>query len=130
MRRAVERKPTKKGLDPTGIEEIDRLATLSPCTIQDYITGVSSYVRRGSSLKPSTKKAAQIRLSNALARSLADELSARFPILQDKLVTNEQKVAGGLRTVNADVSESHILDGLRLAVELKPINLAVGRAIW
>jgi hypothetical protein len=35
-----------------------------------------------------------------------------------------------LRTANADVSESHQLDGLRLAVELKPINLAVGRAIW
>lgn len=26
--------------------------------------------------------------------------------------------------------EVHELDGLRLAVELKPINLAVGRAIW
>jgi hypothetical protein len=35
-----------------------------------------------------------------------------------------------LRTVNADVSEIHALDGLRLAVELKPVNLAVGRAIW
>lgn len=32
--------------------------------------------------------------------------------------------------MKADVSESHELDGLRLAVELKPINLAVGRAIW
>jgi hypothetical protein len=32
--------------------------------------------------------------------------------------------------VNADVSETHRLDGLRLAVEIKPVNLAVGRAIW
>ena len=28
------------------------------------------------------------------------------------------------------MSESHQLDGLRLAVEIKPVNLAVGRAIW
>ena len=28
------------------------------------------------------------------------------------------------------MTHSHPLDGLRLAVELKPINLAVGRAIW
>jgi hypothetical protein len=32
--------------------------------------------------------------------------------------------------VKADVSETHELDGLRLAVEIKPVNLAVGRAIW
>jgi hypothetical protein len=32
--------------------------------------------------------------------------------------------------VNADVSEIHPIDGLRLAIELKPVNLAVGRAIW
>ena len=79
---------------------------------------------------PARKKAGQIRLSNALARALADDLSAQLPKLKGKLVTQEQKVAGGLRTQNADVSESHYLDGLRLAVELKPINLAVGRAIW
>lgn len=30
----------------------------------------------------------------------------------------------------ADASEAHPLDGLRLAVEIKPVNLAVGRAIW
>ena len=35
-----------------------------------------------------------------------------------------------MRTVNADVADSHELDGLRLAIELKPVNLAVGRAIW
>lgn len=51
-------------------------------------------------------------------------------MLAGRLHTEEQKVAGGLRTANADVSESHPLDGLRLAVELKPINLAVGRALW
>jgi len=115
---------------PTGVEEIDRLGRLDRCTIQDYIVGVSAYVRRQSALGAGAKKASQIRLSNALARALADELEGRLPALKGRIVTDEQKVAGGLRTANADVSESHRLDGLRLAVELKPINLAVGRAIW
>jgi hypothetical protein len=110
--------------------EIDRLASLSPINIQDYVSGVSAYVRQQSTLSKGPKKAAQIRLSNALARSLADGLAAKLPHLRATLVTDEQKVAGGLRTANADVSEGHYLDGLRLAVELKPINLAVGRAIW
>jgi hypothetical protein len=42
----------------------------------------------------------------------------------------EREVAGALRTVKADVSESNPLDGLRLAIEIKPVNVAVGRAIW
>lgn len=115
---------------PTGVTEIDRLSELSQCTIEDYIIGVSAYVRHQSALDASRKKASQIRLSNALARSLAYEIEKRLPNLKGRIVTEEQKVAGGLRTANADVSESHQLDGLRLAVELKPINLAVGRAIW
>ena len=125
-----KRSKKKKELAPTGIEEIDSLAALPVCSIDNYLAGVSAYVRRGSTLAASPKKAAQIRLSKALARALAEELSVRLPHLKNRLVTDERKVAGGLRTVNADVSESHELDGLRLAVELKPINLAVGRAIW
>jgi hypothetical protein len=120
----------KKGLPPTGIEEIDRLADLAPCTIADYVRAASAYVQKQSSLTAGPKKASQIRLSTALARSLEGELVARIPELRGRLKTHEEKVAGGLRTANADVSESHRLDGLRLAVELKPINLAVGRAIW
>ena len=120
----------KKNPDPTGITEIDRLADLGAPTIDDYVAGVSAYVRGVGVLPDGPKKAAQIRLSNALARALETELVARLPELKGRLTTHEQKVAGGLRTTNADVSESHYLDGLRLAVELKPINLAVGRAIW
>jgi hypothetical protein len=116
--------------EPTGIADIDRLAGLKPCTIQDYITGVSAYVRGQSTLAEGPKKAGQIRLSNALARALADEVGNHFPKLKGRLVTEERKVAGGLRTQKADVSESHPLDGVRFAVEIKPINLAVGRAIW
>jgi hypothetical protein len=124
------KKRPKKNPPPTGIDEIDRLATLTSCTIHDYVSGASAYVRLVSKLAAGPKKAAQIRLSNALARALAGELSSRLPQLRGKLVTEERRIAGGLRTAKADVSESHDLDGLRLAVELKPINLAVGRAIW
>ncbi len=45
-------------------------------------------------------------------------------------MAGERKVSGALSEPQVDVSEMHPLDGLRLAVELKPINLAVGRAIW
>ena len=130
MKRTATVRSKTREVGPTGLNEVDRLSTLSPCTIRDYIAGVSAYVRKSSGLKPGPKKAAQIRLSSALARALADDLSERIPKLRERLVTHEQKVAGGLRTANADVSESHPLDGLRLAVELKPVNLAVGRAIW
>jgi len=64
-----------------------------------------------------------------LGRTLADELKIRLPQVHD-LAVGECKVSGGLRTVNADVAEIHPIDGLRLAIELKPVNLAVGRAIW
>jgi hypothetical protein len=125
-----KRSKLRKEAAPTGLAEIDRLANLTPCRIDDYINGVSAYVRQQSSLGDGPKKASQIRLSNALARALADELVGQLPSLAGRLVTEERKIAGGLRTAKADVSESHELDGLRLAVEIKPINLAVGRAIW
>jgi hypothetical protein len=44
------KKRKKKTVSPTGVAEIDRLATLSPCPIQDYLIGVSAYVRRSSTL--------------------------------------------------------------------------------
>jgi hypothetical protein len=64
-----------------------------------------------------------------LGRALADQLRERLPQFKYGIV-GEQKVSGALRSVNADVSEIHPIDGLRLAIELKPVNLAVGRAIW
>lgn len=119
----------KKDVGPTGIEAIDRLATLDPCAITDYIVAVSAYVREQRALTAGPKKAAQIRLSHALGRALLHELRGKLPNLRGAIV-GERRVAGALRTTNADVSEIHELDGLRLAVELKPVNLAVGRAIW
>jgi hypothetical protein len=44
------KKRKKKTVGPTGVAEIDRLATLSPCPIQYYLIGVSAYVRRSSTL--------------------------------------------------------------------------------
>ena len=115
---------------PTGIASVDRLVGLADeaCTIEAYVAAASEYVRRSGELSLGPKKAAQIRLSNALGRALVVALSKRLPKL--RAVSGERKVSGALRTVNADVSEIHELDGLRLAVEIKPVNLAVGRAIW
>lgn len=42
----------------------------------------------------------------------------------------ERQVGGGLRSVQADVSEMTPTDGLTLANEIKPVHLAIGRAIW
>lgn len=117
-------------LQPTGVKEIDALAERRAISLTEYVAAASAYVRQQSSLSPGPKKSSQIRLSNALARVLSNELEAKLPKLAGRIVTEERKVAGGLRTANADLSESHDLDGLRLAVEIKPINLAVGRAIW
>jgi hypothetical protein len=122
-------KPRKaKPLVPTGIPEIDSLHDKATCQISDYITAVSAYVRSSGDLTAGQKKSAQIRLSNALGRALIGDLQKQVPQLNG--FVGERKVSGALRSGNADVTEVHELDGLRLAVELKPVNLAVGRAIW
>lgn len=48
----------------------------------------------------------------------------------ERVVAGEREVGGALRSVKADVSEVSATDGLTLAVEIKPVHLAVGRAIW
>ena len=114
--------------DPTGLSQVDRLATLDPPTIEDYIEAVSQYVRERDTIAAGPAKAAQIRLSAALALALVADLKKRVPELEAQ--AGERNVSGALRIVKADVSEIHRLDGLRLAIEIKPVNLAVGRAIW
>lgn len=76
------------------------------------------------------KKVAQIRLSNALANALLGELRASIPSLTPHAAAGEIWVTGALRSAQVDLVEFHPQDGLRLAVELKPVNLAAGRAIW
>ena len=111
-----------------GLQLVDRLHTIERVTLDDYIRGVSEYVCQSQTIDAGPKKAAQVRLSGALGRALLFELQGAIPVLNAH--AGERTVAGALRTVKADVSELHELDGLRLAVEIKPINLAVGRAIW
>src|SRR5581483_3572357 len=129
--KTAKRTASKKLPKPTSIELVDSLSACPDegCTIHAYVRAAAEYVRRSGELTDGQKKAAQIRLSNALARAFVLEMKTKLPEASD-LIAGERKVAGALRTVNADVSQMHDLDGLRLAVELKPVNLAVGRAIW
>ena len=118
------------GPAPTGLPLVDGLADHVAPSIEDYVAAASEYVRRARSLLDSQKKAAQIRLSAALGRALLAELRAQLPSIGPGAIAAERDVSGALRTAKVDVSEMHHLDGLRLAIELKPVNLAVGRAIW
>lgn len=91
---------------------------------------------------PSKGKVAQIRLSAALGRALLHDLRDRIDVMnrgrprQEKIAAfrsafaGERKVGGGLRAVNADLSEMTAENGLTLAIEIKPVHLALGRAIW
>jgi hypothetical protein len=91
---------------------------------------------------PSKGKVAQIRLSAALGRALLHDLRVRIDILnrgrpkKERMTAfrsafaGERKVGGGLRAVNADLSEMTAENGLTLAIEIKPVHLALGRAIW
>ncbi|MGH3302530.1 MAG: hypothetical protein ACRDOK_12760 [Streptosporangiaceae bacterium] len=117
-----------KKITVTGLALVDALAANEAPGMQDYISAVSEYVLTAKSLPRGGPKKAQIALGTGLGRVLAGELAARTPRM--KLHSGERTVAGALRPARADVSESHDLDGLRLAVEIKPVNLAVGRALW
>lgn len=91
---------------------------------------------------PSKGKVAQIRLSAALGRTLLNDLRLELERLNEGLppkervdafahaFAGERRVGGGLRSVNADLSEVTTENGLTLAVEIKPVHLAVGRAMW
>lgn len=132
---AAKRSPAKnaaarKPVPPTGLELVDALDDKRPVLLTDYVAAVSQYVKRQATLGVGPRKAAQIRLSNGLAEALLAELRNRVPSLSQNARAGEQRVSGALRVAQVDLLEFHPLDGLRLAVELKPVNLAVGRAIW
>jgi hypothetical protein len=111
-----------------GLPLVDRLVHLGQCALEDYLAGASEYIRESGRLTVGQKKAAQIRLSWALGQALLRRLRERLPL--PHATAGEREVSGALRVARADVCELHPLDGLRLAVEIKPVNLAVGRAIW
>jgi hypothetical protein len=112
-----------------GVPAVDAFVLNPKPTMQDYVAASSAYVLASPGLADGPKKAAQIRLSSGLGRILKADLAPKLPPTAD-LFAGEREVSGALRSVNADLSELHELDGLRLAVEMKPVNLAVGRAIW
>src|SRR4051812_15488311 len=128
---AAKQNKADKEVAACGLPLVDALAGLARVRLQDYVAAVSQYVLRSSSvggeqeISAGQKKAAQIRLSNGLARALAADLNEINPQIAD-IYAGERDVAGALRVARADVSESHVLDGLRLAIEIKPVNLAVG----
>ena len=126
----MAKKAKAKGLKPlhSGYAALDALAVAAGPTLQDYVDAVSDYVLNAKAMSDSVRKRAQIALSGGLGRAVRGELVARVPSMKPH--AGERNVAGALRFARADVSESHELDGLRLAIEIKPINLAVGRAIW
>ena len=114
---------------PTGLHLVDGLATLSSPTIGDYCAASAEYISSATTVGPEKRKAAQIRLSAGLAEATVASLRSKGLGLA-VAVAGERTVGGGLRSVKADVSEFTEIDGLKLAVEIKPVHLAVGRAIW
>jgi hypothetical protein len=137
------------------VPELDRVFGLAEPTIDDYVKAASAYVVHGRKLPSSgnseskSAKAAQSQLSKVLGRVLAAEVKVAHRAVVVKefgeavlelpakkrphLLTpkgGETSVAGGLRTTQSDVTESHRLDGIRLAIEIKPSYRAVGRSIW
>jgi hypothetical protein len=115
--------------DETGLALVDALSTHARPTIHDYCVASAEYIREATALGSSRGKAAQLRLSNALARVCLFDLRDLGLDLTNA-VAGERMVGGGLRTAKADVSEVTAMDGVTLAVEIKPVHLAVGRAIW
>jgi hypothetical protein len=125
-----------------GFPELDRISDQRDPSIEDYCRASAEYVRHADDLDAAKKKTAQIRLSSALARTLLRDLRQEItalnrarPLAQqvrafEHARAGERRVGGGLRPVNADVSEVTDEHGLTLAVEIKPAHLAVGRAIW
>lgn len=103
--------------------------TSQRAALQDFVDAASTYVMNAASLSASDMKRHQIALSRILGHALKTDLviaNARMADIQ----VGEIDVYGALRKGQADLVEFHMGDGIRFAAELKPINLAVGRAIW
>lgn len=98
-------------------------------TLSDFTHAASLYVLQSRSLNDSEKKTYQIALSQALGHAFRHDLINVNENMKAVQV-GEIEVFGALRKCKADLVEFHEGDGIRFAAELKPVNLAVGRAIW
>lgn len=115
--------------ESTGLALVDGIRQRDRPTIEDYAAAAAEYIRAASSITPGAGKAAQVRLSRGLANVTLLDLRDRGLGLP-QAVAGERNVGGALRSAQADLSEVTHLDGLTLALEIKPVHLAVGRAIW
>lgn len=115
--------------DSTGLALVDQFGDIATPTIEDYCAAAAQYIRQASQIGSAQGKTVQIRLSNGLSNVTLASLRAKGLSLEGA-VAGERTVGGGLRSVKADVSEITETDGLKLAVEIKPVHLAVGRAVW
>ncbi len=113
---------------PSGVPLVDALVAAPSPTVQEYVAAVSAYVLIAGQLDQNSKKRAQMYSSLVLGRIVLGELEARIPGLDGH--AGERRVKGALRAVNADLSTVDPVHGLRLAVEVKPVLLAVGKAVW
>ncbi len=115
--------------DSTDLSLVDRFGELAVPTIEDYCAAAAQYITGASQIDSKRGKSAQIRLSKGLSNATLASLKATGLGLEGAFA-GERTVGGGLRSAKADVSEITETDGLKLAVEIKPVHLAVGRAVW
>jgi len=119
----------KKLPKDSGLPLVDGLEKLNTPSVTDYVQAASEYIRSASVIDEGQRKTAQLRLSKSLAMVALCDLRACGLALTDA-IAGEHDVGGGLRSVQVDLSENTRTDGLTLALEIKPVHLAVGRAIW
>jgi len=120
----------KPSASSSGLVLCDSLSGMARPHLADYCKAAAEYIRSASVSTLSQQKVAQVQLSNALAVVTLADLRQRLGLPLPVAYAGEREVGGGLRTVQADVSEMTPTNGLTLAVEIKPVHLAVGRAIW
>lgn len=114
----------------SGLALCDALSRMPRPHLADYCSAAAEYIRSASTTTTSQQKIAQVQLSNTLAVITLSDLRDRLGLAMPLAVAGEREVGGGLRSVQADVSEMTPTDGLTLAVEIKPVHLAIGRAVW
>lgn len=107
----------------------ERIASENVVTLSDFTHAASLYVLQSRSLNDSDKKTYQIALSQVLGHAFRHAL-VKVNEKMKSVQVGEIDVFGALRKCKADLVEFHAGDGIRFAAELKPVNLAVGRAIW
>ena len=120
----------KKAGSSSGLPLCDALASMDRPRLTDYCAAAAEYIRTASTSTASQQKIAQVQLSNSLAAITLADIRERLGLPMPLAVAGERQVGGGLRSVQADVSEMTPTDGLTLAIEIKPVHLAIGRAIW